>query len=96
MNRVIAYELLTAELAVYRELAFSELRQLVGERSSRLVRGRDGVDYDLTVVVRWRLQEDGEIRVIGLIGEADWGSPHDSLDDTFVVQGPCKKSDDHQ
>jgi hypothetical protein len=85
MNRVIAYELLLAELSVYRELPFHELRQFVGERSSRRVHGADGVDYELTVVTRWRLEADGDIRVIGFIGAANWGGPHDSLDETFVV-----------
>jgi hypothetical protein len=92
MNHVIAYELLTRELAPYRNLAFEELRQLVGERSSRLIRGEDGVDYDLTIVVRWRVRDDGDIRVTGFIGEANWGGPHDTLDETFVVVRPCAHS----
>ena len=47
MNHVIANYLLAAELQAYRELPFTELSQLVGERSTRCVRGTDGVDYDL-------------------------------------------------
>jgi hypothetical protein len=88
MNRVVAYQLLLAELSAYRELPFRELREFVGERSSRRMRGPDGVDYELTVVTRWRLEADGDIRVIGFIGAANWGGPHDSVDETFVVTGP--------
>jgi hypothetical protein len=85
MNHVVAYELLTSELAAYRNLPFDELHELVGERSSRQVRGRDGVDYDLAIFVRWRLQAGGDIRVHAFIGEANWGSAHDQLDDGIVV-----------
>ena len=88
MNHVVAYELLTAELSAYRELPFQDLCQLVGERSSRLVRARDGVDYDLAVEARWRLHPNGDIRVTVFIGEANWGGPHDALDDTIVVSRP--------
>jgi hypothetical protein len=88
MNHVVAYELLMAELSAYRELSFTDLCQLVGERSSRLVRGKDGVDYDLAVEARWRLHPNDDIRVTAFIGEANWGSPHDALDDTIIVSRP--------
>ena len=45
MNHVVAYELLTAELANYREMPYEDLSHLVGTPLSRLVR-RDGVDYN--------------------------------------------------
>jgi hypothetical protein len=51
MNHVVAYKLLTTELAAYRKLAYGELRQLIGEQSERLVRGSDGIDYNLTAYV---------------------------------------------
>jgi hypothetical protein len=88
MNHVIAYQLLASELQAYRALPFPELHQLVGEQSTRRVRGEDGVDYDLTMIVRWRLYDDGDIRVTGFIGESNWGGPHDRLDDTIVVPNP--------
>jgi hypothetical protein len=47
MNHVVAYKLLADELAAYRQLPADDARQLVGEHSSRLVRGEDGVDYKL-------------------------------------------------
>lgn len=86
MNHVIANELLMAELSACRSLPFQELCQLVGERSSRLVRGADGVDYDLATVVRWRLKPDGDIRVSAFIGEANWGGPHDAMDESIVIR----------
>jgi hypothetical protein len=91
MNHVIAYQLLASELQAYRELPFTELRQLVGEKSTRSVRGDDGVGYDLTMIVRWHLHDDGDIRITGFIGESKWGSPHDALDDTIVVPNPREK-----
>jgi hypothetical protein len=94
MNHVVANQLLASELQAYRELPFPDLRQLVGERSTRHIRGKDGVDYDLTMIVRWRLSDDGDIRVIGFIGESNWGSPHDTLDDTIVVPNPSPRSAD--
>jgi hypothetical protein len=85
MNHVIANEMLMAELRTYQALPFHDLCQLVGERSSRLVRGADGVDYDLATDVRWRLQPDGDIRVNVFVGEANWGGPHDALDESIVI-----------
>ncbi len=92
MDHVIANHLLASEFRAYRELPFPELRQLVGERSTRRIRGEDGVDYDLTMIVRWRLSDEGDIRVIGFIGVSSWGSPHDALDDTIVVPNPGAES----
>jgi hypothetical protein len=92
MNHIIANQLLASELLTFRELPFSELRQLVGENSTRCMRGSDGVDYNLTTVVRWRLCEEGDISVTGFIGESSWGGPHDSLDDTIVITNPCSGS----
>ena len=92
MNHVIAYRLLASELQAYRGLPFPELRQLVGERTTRCVRGEDGVNYDLTLIVRWCLEDGGDIRVIGFIGESAWGSRHDTLDDTVVVPNPRRGS----
>jgi hypothetical protein len=85
MNRIIAYELVTVELATYRSLPYDELRQLVGERTSRLVRGTDGIDYDLSIRVAWRHGTAGDINVAVLAGAADWGSPHDTLGDNIIV-----------
>jgi hypothetical protein len=91
MDHVAAYSLLTAELAGYRELPFEELRQLTGERSSRLVRGRNDVDYELTVVVQPG-ERDDELRITGFVGEANWGGPHDTLDELIVVKKASKRA----
>jgi hypothetical protein len=91
MNHVIAYQLLASELNAFRELPSSELRQLIGEKSTRRVHGNDGVDYDLTVIVRWRLDVDGDIAITAFVGESSWGAPHDSLDDTIVVSNVAAK-----
>lgn len=85
MNHVVANRLLMAELSAYRSLPFEELCQVVGERSTRLVRRTDGVDYDLTTIVQWRLDPGGEIRVNVFVGEANWGGPHDATDESIVI-----------
>lgn len=86
MNHVIANELLGSELQVYRQLPFSELCQLVGENSIRCISGKDGVNYDLTMIVRWH--DNDSVRVTGFIGESNWGGPNDTLDDTIIVPNP--------
>jgi hypothetical protein len=88
MNHVIAYELLSAELNAYRELSYQQLCQLIGDRTSRLIHGDDGADYDLTVVVQWRLNPAGDVRVTGSISEANWGGPHDTLEDIVIIPHP--------
>ena len=84
MNHVVAYKLLASELAVYRQLPMDDIRQLAGEHSSRLVRGEDGVDYNLTIAVRSRRGGE-DVRVVGFIGIADWGRPNDSLDESILL-----------
>src|SRR5262245_53524526 len=86
MNHVIACELLAAELAAYRNMRFDHLRALPGECIS--YRKRDGIEYEITVIVRWRELEDSDIRVIGVVAETTWGAPHDSLEDSFIVSAP--------
>jgi hypothetical protein len=83
MNRVVACKLLADELAAYRRMPADEIRQLAREHSSRLVRGEDGVDYNLTIVVR--SHSDENVRVLGFIAIADCGSPQDSLDETVLT-----------
>jgi hypothetical protein len=90
MNHVIAYELINSELDSFRQLRYEELVELVNERASHMVRGGDGVDYEVTTTVRWCSGEDGDIRVRVFIGEANWGGPHDPLDDTIVISVPNK------
>jgi hypothetical protein len=93
MNHVVGYELLNSELASYRSIGFEQLRPLVGERSCFKKRGRDGVEYEFHIDVQWQTHENGDIRVIGFVGEPGWGGPHDSVDDTFVVTAPIAPDD---
>jgi hypothetical protein len=83
MNHVVAYKLLADELAAYRQLPIDDICQLAGEHSTRLVRGEDGVHYDISIVVCSR-HGNNDIGVIGFVGLADWGSPHDVLDEAIV------------
>ena len=71
MTRVDAYELLMSEFAPYRELRYEELVSSVGHSSSRVVRGKDAVDYAIDVGVRWLNREGGRIIVEGMAGVAN-------------------------
>jgi hypothetical protein len=81
----VAYQILTAELDSYRAVPHHDLCQLVGDQSSRIVRGQDGVDYRLTVAVP-RSPGECDIRVKAQVGMADWGGPHDVLEDEIVIK----------
>jgi hypothetical protein len=84
MDRVVANEIIGAELNSYRQLTLEDIRLLVGERVTRRVRGRDGVDYDLTTELRE--QGDG-VTLCTTICNANWGSPHDPLSDSIEILG---------
>jgi hypothetical protein len=86
MDHLIAHELLAGELAAYRNLDFYHVRARLGECIS--YRNRDGIEYEITVIVRWCDLKDSDIRVIGVVAETTWGGPHDSLEDSFVVSWP--------
>lgn len=47
MNQVIAYKLLTAELAPYRQLSLAEISKLAGEKTTLLLRGEDNNFYSV-------------------------------------------------
>ncbi|HEY4233640.1 MAG TPA: hypothetical protein VGM76_09445 [Lacipirellulaceae bacterium] len=87
MNHVVAYQLLSDELNTYRALSFAELVPLVGERSSR-INHRDGIDYRLEVAVA-KSPAAHDIHVTCSIGEANWGSPHDRLEDAIIIHQPA-------
>ena len=85
MNHVIAYQLLTSELASYRELGYEQLQSFVGEKSSYRKRAADGNEYEVSIRVAKSSDKQGELRVLGMVGPTDWGGPHDSVDDVIVV-----------
>ena len=85
MNRAVAYSLLTSELKTYRQLTHAELVALIGDESSLTRCGSDGLHYSITLWVRWHDPETGDIVVSGAVAPADWASPHDRLDESFVV-----------
>ncbi len=85
MNRVVAYSVLSAEFAGYRQLAYEQLVALVGGDESVVRRGEVGLDYTVEIAVRWRAIANGDVAVSGTVTPADWGSPHDRLDESFVV-----------
>jgi hypothetical protein len=84
MNRVVGYELLASELAEHQALPYHDLTQLIGPPKSQNV-DQDGVSYCVTTTVEWRGDEGGEILVRTTVLEADWGNPHDLLEDQIVV-----------
>jgi hypothetical protein len=91
MNHVVACKLLYDELAAYRDLDYDELQSLIGDYSSHRKLAEDGVEYEISVKVRWRFGAPGDIRIIGFVGEAAWGGPHNSVDDTIIVSRPVQE-----
>jgi predicted heme/steroid binding protein len=88
MNHIIAYELVAADLDVYRKLPHAELCQIVGEETSRLKRGTDGIDYDVATSVYWRDGTNGDICVNVNVREANWDASDDALDAVIIVLPP--------
>ena len=91
LNHVIAYQLLTSELASYRDLGYEQLLAFVGEKSSFRKRAADGNEYEVSIRVAKSFEKEGVLRVLGMVGPTDWGSPHDSVDDVIVVS--CSKEE---
>ena len=87
MGTTEAYQLLSTELASYRELTYEELAQLVGPSQMRCTRAADAVEYAIQVTVRWKEFEGGDIVVDGWVAVDDCG-PMRRLDDQFVVPHP--------
>jgi hypothetical protein len=85
MNRTEAYRILASELASYRELDHADIAALVGEELSRMKHGNDGCDYTVAVSIRWHSESNADVLVSGSVTLSDWGSPHDRLEDSFVV-----------
>jgi len=85
MNRSVAYSLLTAELNTYRQLSHAELVALIGDETSTTHLGSDGLDYSISLWVRWHDRKTRDVAVSGAVALADWASPHDRLDESFVV-----------
>jgi len=88
MNKVVAYQLLSSELATYRALPYGELARLVGQSFSSRKRAEDALEYDVDIGVFWSNQGPGKILVDGMIGPVDWGSPMSRLDVHFIVSPP--------
>ena len=86
MNRSVAYSLLSDELEVYRAIPFKALVDVVGNESLILRRGMDGIDYSISLCVRWSDNSRRDLRVSGSVSPADWNAPHDRLDESFVVR----------
>lgn len=84
MNRVDAYQLLSSELAAYRNMQYRDLVSAIGQTTSRIVRAEDSTRYTIEVHVQWRDEAEGEIIVDGMVGTADCG-PLGRIDDSFVV-----------
>lgn len=84
MNRIIAYELINSELASYRSLSYRELAS-IAKTTSRLVRGSDGVDYEISTTLPNRSELSGDIQIQVSVSEANWGAPFDSLVETVTI-----------
>ncbi len=85
MNRVEAYQLLSAEMDAYRRFNHSQLLELIEEDAMQVRRNASGIDYDISISVLAGTATASDIVVHGTIALADWGGPHDRLDESFKV-----------
>jgi hypothetical protein len=85
MNRSVAYQIITAELAIHQQLGYDQLASLIGKRINHAVMGEDGVYYAIETSVNWRADADGDLIVCVEIAPADWGAPHDCLEESIII-----------
>ena len=86
MDRVAAYRLIATELATYQSRSVGELLHISGHSQAQTVCD-NGVDYSVTVTIR--PQDDGGVRIHAEVHQANWGAPHDSLEDEIIVPPPA-------
>ena len=77
------YQILSSELAAFRELRYDELAELVGETISRQMIAADSTAYAVEIKIRWRDAPGGEILVVGWAAVDDCG-PMRRVDNSFV------------
>jgi hypothetical protein len=85
MNRPAAYHLLLNELASLQQIDYDQLASTIGGRTSRIVQGADGVAYAIEHSVKWGDAGSGQLIVSATVTPADWGAPHDELEDSIVI-----------
>jgi hypothetical protein len=64
MSRDVAREIAEDRLKHLRHRSYDELRPSVGQVFAEDVTGRDGVDYQVEVEIRWDAKAEGNIRVM--------------------------------
>ena len=92
MNNDEARAILRSELAKYRELAYAQLRDMVGAKKRVFrVKGASGTEYQMDIYAHWDSTPNGDVRVIGCIDDCGWRAflpMNDSFikapDDSFV------------
>jgi hypothetical protein len=72
MNNSAARTIIDAELATYRERSYAELVAVTGQEPFRTEISRDGVTYQVEIVVVWDAQPGGAVRVLGSIDDGGW------------------------
>jgi hypothetical protein len=86
MNREAAYRLLSSELAEYGQFGYDQLAVRVGSSASHLRLGADATEYVIEVSTDWRGNAGGDLVVRACASPANWGGPHDQLDDPIVLR----------
>ncbi|MGH9200038.1 MAG: hypothetical protein ACRD2A_02235 [Vicinamibacterales bacterium] len=68
-----AHKVLTAELAMYRSLAYQQLCDLVGAPKKTIeVVGASGARYYVDTYAAWDGKPNSDVRVCGLIDDGGW------------------------
>ena len=58
---------------------------MMGDDTNVDLRGTDGIDYSVTLSIRWYDEPGGDIVILGSVAPAQWGTRHDRIDDSYVV-----------
>jgi hypothetical protein len=72
MDHREAKNLLSAQLADYSRLSYLALANRIGADDRSEIMGPSGVQYQVSVQVRWDRQPGGAIRVLGSIDDGGW------------------------
>lgn len=84
MNKTEAREIITVELAKYRNWSYDQLRALVDapKRSFEVV-GASGTRYHVDIDAHWDATPEGAVRVLGCIDDGGWRA-YLPMSDSFI------------
>jgi hypothetical protein len=84
MDKEKAAAVLAAQLRLYRNRSYAELKDLLGQVDAYEVTMPGGSSYQIEIQVFWDSKSNGNIRVIGAIDDGKWRA-FSPLSDDFIM-----------